>query len=257
MKKYEEEISDKEFIELYIRFNLGARVNVATACLNCFSMADEANKKAIAIEVLSQYIASLETLAMIYHAMREKTKQPEKSFLYHYQSIFIKENENAEYSTKKVIEELEDLESQDIDYIRAGLGLPDFKTLKVVPDLIDENSNEESIKNQYDAETKTILTQFKSVLKNRVKDKDGNELNLVNVYNKIKHGYFVIDDKDNGWIKLPIRFENISKDSTRFEYYWYECEEGKVRGLVDKMVIIKNHLNDFLSLYLRCLGAFE
>ena len=246
-----EVISDKEFIESYLKFNLSARPSIAWFCIKAFPTAKAYDKKALALEVLSQYTAYLEDLAMIYHAMKEKQKQPEKSFLDHFQRINIREK--SKFDTEVIISELEDLENSDIDSIKSNLGLPDLKKMAISEEIkktIIEYGDIEKANEQYNLDTRVILGKFKQILQNRVRDKNGNELPLVKMNNKIKHGYLVINSEDDDWIKLPIEFSGKLNNTTEIKFYWLECKEDKLKQLFEQMKILHRYISDFLNIYL-------
>lgn len=257
------EISDKDFIESYLDFNLKARILIASSCKNIFKSADENLKKVLALEVFSQYIAYLEDLAMFYYAIKKKKEDPNKSFLFHFQKVFIKENgKYNSKNSKRVFEELEELEKKDIETIISEFGLPNINEISIDPDIkysIERKfGNMTKAKNQYHLEIRNNLTKIKGFLRNRFMDKDGKELSLVKFYNKLKHGYLIInDDKMQEQLMLPINFINKTDNKTMFEYYSYKCSKENIESFLKQMEIIHDCLFGILTFYLVGIKAQE
>ena len=87
---------DEELVEQYREFNLAHRYIICEACLKSFDLGNWVVRKSIGIEIISQYVGMLEDTAIIYYALKEKSKN--KSFFKSLSKIFIKEKHNEEYT---------------------------------------------------------------------------------------------------------------------------------------------------------------
>jgi len=90
------------------------------------------DKNALAIEIFAQYMAQLETLEMTYFALRDKARDPSRSFLEHFEGITIKEHfakdppPSTSYSGERMLEELNGM---DAARFRLELGLPGYEEM--------------------------------------------------------------------------------------------------------------------------------
>ncbi len=88
------------------------------------------DKNALAIEIFAQYMAQLETLEMTYFALRDKARDPSRSFLEHLEGIRISEHFAEEpppetsYSGERILVELEGM---DVGRFQRELGLPSYE----------------------------------------------------------------------------------------------------------------------------------
>ena len=244
-------ISDKDFLDQYINFNLSHRYIICEACLKSFDKGNWAVKKSIGIEIIFQYIGMFEDTAMIYCALKNKSKK--KSFFKALNDVFIKEEANYEYSSKEIYKELEELEKIDFDDFLKKLNLPCKKEILNIVNLtsIVKAGGSEQAKKQYQSELTGILKNIKAVICNRFKTRDGKTLNLVKVYNKIKHGSFFVNDKTNEEsIYFPIKVKNLDPEGKEvlMEAYNLICNKKEaLERYVNQMKILSDNLETLLK----------
>jgi len=246
-------ISDKEFVKQYKEFNLAHRYIICEACLKSFDLGNRAVRKSIGIEIISQYVGMLEDTAMIYYALKEKSKH--KSFFKSLFEIFINENSNSKYTSQKIYDELEKLEKISIEDFLKKLNLPLSKEavkLAEVP-LINYLGGQEKAQEQFKKETTEILKQIKIAIGNRFKDKEGNQLHLVQVYNKIKHGSIFINNKTSEEsVYFPIKIEDSDKQGRELlmEAYNLICnKKEELQKFVDNMKNLSDNLEKLLNIF--------
>lgn len=246
-------ISDKEFIEQYMTFNLAHRCIICEACLKSFDLGNWAVKKSIGIEVIFQYVGMLEDTAMIYYALKEKSKH--KSFFKSLSKIFIKEKHNEEYTSKIIFKELEELEKISFEDFLKNLNLPLPKEAVKFAEvsLINELGGQEKAQEQYKKETVDILKNIQKMIGNRFQDKKGGQLELVKIYNKIKHGSIFVDDKTNEVsVYFPTKIENIDRQGKEvgMEAYNLICNKKEELGkLVNQMKILSDNSKNLLRFF--------
>ena len=246
-------IRDKEFVEQYKEFNLAHRYIICEACLKSFDFGNIAVRKSIGIEVIFQYIGMLEDTAMIYYALKEKSKH--KSFFKSLFEIFIKENSNSKYTSQKIYEELEKLEKISIEDFLKKLNLPSSKEAVKLAEvsLINDLGGQEKAQEQYKKETTEILKQIKIAIGNRFKDKEGNQLHLVQVYNKIKHGsIFRSNETSEESVYFPIKIEDLDEQGkeVHMEAYNLICNKKEtLQNLVNQMKILSDQLKNLLNIF--------
>ena len=250
---------DKELVEQYKEFNLAHRYIICEACLKSFDFGNIAVRKSIGIEVIFQYIGMLEDTAMIYYALKEKSKH--KSFFKSLFEIFIKENSNSKYTSQKIYEELEKLEKISIEDFLKKLNLPSSKEAVKLAEvsLINDLGGQEKAQEQYKKETTEILKQIKIAIGNRFKDKEGNQLHLVQVYNKIKHGsIFRSNETSEESVYFPIKIEDLDEQGkeVHMEAYNLICNKKEtLQNLVNQMKILSDNLKHLLNIF--CLYNYS
>jgi hypothetical protein len=255
MQKQKIKISDKDFFDQYINFNLSHRYIICEACLKSFDKGNWAVKKSLGIEIIFQYVGMLEDTAMIYYALKEKAKK--KSFFKSLNDIFIKEESNYKYSSKELYNELEELEKIDFDDFLKKLNLPCKKEILKIVDLtsIVKAGGSEQAKEQYQSELTGILKNIKAVIGNRFKTMDGKTLELVKVYNKIKHGSVFINDKTNEEsIYFPVEVNNLDIEGNEvlMEAYNLICSKKEsLERYVHQMKILSDNLEALLKVFYR------
>lgn len=253
MKIQKIKISDKDFLDQYIKFNLSHRYVICEACLKSFDKGNWAVKKSIGIEIIFQYIGMLEDTAMIYCALKEKAKK--KSFFKSLDEIFIKEKSNYKYSSKELYNELEELEKINFDDFLKKLNLPCKKEILKIVDLtsIVKAGGSEQAQKQYQSELTGILKNIRAVIGNRFKTRDGKPLNLVKVYNKIKHGSIFVNDKTNKEsIYFPIKVETSGPEGkvVLMEAYNLICNKKEsLERYVNQMKILSDNLETLLKVF--------
>lgn len=195
----------------------------------------------------------LEDTAMIYYALKEKSKH--KSFFKSLFEIFIKEN--SKYTSQKIYEELENLEKIGIEDFLKNLNLPLSKEAVRLAEvsLINDLGGQEKTQEQYKKEAIEIL---KIAIGNRFKDTEGNQLHLVKVYNKIKHGSIFINDKTNEEsVYFPIKIEDLDKQEKEvlMEAYHLICnKKEELQKFVDNMKNLNDNLEKLLNMF--CLHNY-
>lgn len=250
---------DKELVEQYKEFNLAHRYIICEACLKSFDLGNLAVRKSIGIEIISQYVGMLEDTAMIYYALKEKSKH--KSFFKSLFEIFIKENSNSKYTSQKIYDELEKLEKISIEDFLKILNLPLSKEAVKLAEvsLINDLGGQEKAQEQYKKETTEILKQIKIAIGNRFKDKKGKQLHLVKIYNKIKHGsIFVNDETNEESVYFPIKIEDLDKQGkeVHMEAYNLICNKKEtLQNLVNQMKILSDNLKHLLNIF--CLYNYS
>jgi len=248
---------DKELVEQYKEFNLAHRYIICEACLKSFDFGNIAVRKSIGIEVMFQYIGMLEDTAMIYYALKEKSMH--KSFLGSLSKVFIQEN--REYNSKKIYNEIEELEKVSIEDFLTNLNLPPPKeAVKLVEaSHVNKLGGQEKAQEQYKKETTEILKNIKNAIGNRFKDKKGKQLHLVKIYNKIKHGsIFVNDETNEESVYFPIKIEDLDKQGkeVHMEAYNLICNKKEtLQNLVNQMKILSDNLKHLLNIF--CLYNYS
>lgn len=246
-------ISDEDFLEQYINFNLHHRYIICEACLKSFDRGNWAVKKSLGIEIIFQYIGMLEDTAMIYCALKDKSKK--KSFFKALYEVIIKEQDNYKYSSKEIYKELDELEKINFNDFLKKINLPTREEILKLADssLIDELGGSEQAKNQYEKETAGILKNIKEMISNRFKTRDGEPLYLVKVYNKIKHGSIFINDKTNEEsIYFPIGVENSDLEGKEvlIEAYNLICNKKEsLERYVNQMKILSDDLINLFKVF--------
>lgn len=248
-------ISDKDFLDQYINFNLSHRYIICEACLKSFDKGNWVKKKSIGIEIIFQYVGMLEDTAMIYCALKDKSEK--KSFFKAINDVFIKEQDNYKYSSKEIYKELDELEKINFDVFLKKINLPTREEILKLADssLIDELGGSEQAKNQYEKEIAGILKNIKGMIGNRFKTRDGKSLNLVKFYNKIKHGSIFVNDKTNEEsIYFPIKVEDLDKEGNEvlMEAYNLICNKKEsLERFVEQMKILSGNLMNLLEVFYR------
>jgi len=251
-------INDKEFVEQYMAFNLSHRYIICEACLKSFDLGNWAVRKSIGIEVIFQYVGMLEDTAMIYYALKEKSKN--KSFFKSLSKISIKEKHNEEYTSKKIFNELEELEKINFEDFSKNLNLPLPKEAVKFAEasLINDLGGQEKTQEQYKKETIAFLNNIKNAIRNRFQDKKGGQLDLVKIYNKIKHGSIFVDDTTNEEnVYFPTKIENVDQDGKEvlMEAYNLICNKKEcLEKLVNQMKILSDNLKNLLKIF--CLHNY-
>lgn len=248
-------IFDKDFLKQYIDFNLSHRYIICEACLKSFDLGNWAVKKSIGVEIIFQYVGMLEDTAMIYCALKDKSK--EKSFFKVLNDVFINEKDNYKYSSKEIYKELDELEKINFDVFLKNINLPTREEILKVADssLIDELGGSEQAKNQYKKETAGILKNIKEMISNRFKTRDGKSLNLVKIYNKIKHGSIFVNDKTNEEsIYFPVKVKDLDREGKEvlMEAYNLICNKKEsLEKLSNQMKILSDNLINLLNIFYR------
>ena len=254
-------ISDKEFVEQYKEFNLAHRYIICEACLKSFDFGNIAVRKSIGIEVIFQYIGMLEDTAMIYYALKEKSKH--KSFFKSLSEISIKEHLNSEYTSKKIHKELEELEKISFeDFIKKlNLPLPKEAVKFAEASLINDLGGQEKAQEQYKKETIEFLKNIKNAIRNRFHDKKGGDLDLVKIYNKIKHGSIFINDETNEesvYFPITKKIEVLDEQGkeVQTEAYNLICnKKEELQNLVNQMKLLSDNLKNLLKIF--CLYNYS
>lgn len=254
MKIQKMRIKDSEFLRSYLEFNLSHRYIVAEACFKSFDKGNWAIKKSIGIEIIAQYIGLLEDIAMLYYAMKNKNRKSCESFLKILKTIFIKEKEGYGYTSEKIVKELDELEKINFDdFIKNVLHLPSknyFK--KIVPsELIKQFGGLDGAYNQYIRELKSILSNIKLAIRNRIRDKNNRTLPLKDVLNRIKHGPLFINDSSNEEsVIFPINVTSLSSNETEIKFLNLICNnKSSLEKLIRQMKIITDEFKKILNCY--------
>lgn len=247
-------INDKDFTEQYMAFNLAHRYIICDACLKSFDLGNWAVKKSIGIEIISQYVGMLENTAMIYYALKEFK---DKSFLKSLFDVFIKESSKSDYSSEKIFKEIEELEYEKIDFENfvKKVSLPSSEEALVLAgeDLINELGGQNNTKERYKRDTINIFKSLKNAISNRFQDKGGSPLDLVKIYNKIKHGsVFKNDETNDESIYFPIEVKDLDKEGNEvlMEAYNFICNKKEsLEWFVGQMKILSDNLIKLLEVF--------
>ena len=146
------------------------------------------------------------------------------------------------------------------DFIKIlNLPLPKEAAKFAEASLINNLGGQEKAQVQYKKETIEFLNNIKNAIRNRFQDKKGGHLDLVKIYNKIKHGSIFVDDKTNEEsVYFPTKIENVDQDGKEVgmevEAYNLICNKKECLQLVNQMKILCDNLKNLLNIF--CLHNY-
>ena len=213
-----EQISDKKFVGNFVEFNLEYKKKIAEYLL------EHSNKenitqdeiKFLTIQMFELYISITEIIVMLLYSIKRKNEN-NKSLLYNYQSINIKEGVNSKFSTEEIFSKIFEM---DIEEFNSYFNLPDFDTMYSTLNSNEKNKfhelfgSIEDAKKEYNKERDMLKTSLGKAVQVRIKDKNGNLLPFNRIHNKIKHGLQFVNDINDEFITFLISVNSESNNSS-------------------------------------------
>lgn len=151
------------------------------------------DKNALAIEIFAQYMAQIETLEMTYFALRDKARDPSRSFLEHFEGIRITEHfaalspQPTSYSAERMLAELEGM---DVARFQREMGLPTYE--QMVAAACGKTLPERRVsKTEFEEEMLVTIQWLQDAVANK-RHRDGHR-----AFMKLKHGGIVLTDSED------------------------------------------------------------
>jgi hypothetical protein len=231
-------LNDRAILRNYCAF---AGLHRAVVAITLFKSlgADENRRRSIGLELLGNFAASLEDVALWFYVLREWKERKELLFDL-LDRINITEKPGHAYSSERALKEMTNWTIADL---RRELGLPtDERLLKM--------GWTEKMLNEHINGLRGALEQLREALQIRTE----NERVLVSSYNKVKHGALAIAASEYSPIgvsvMLPSRRGPIDPESgkRKINTGWIACEDEALSRLADNTVHISSTLWAILNL---------
>jgi hypothetical protein len=216
------EITDEEFLNSFQSFGFAARP--ALSHLLCEKLKDDASikehdEKAILLATLENYYFQTEIVLMLLESFHQKKENPQKSLVSIYNKIFIKEGHSGEYSEELLAKIVEWNNEQLIDYL--GFKKPQEMIAELTEEKIEKMEelfgSADKASNQGYNEIGNLKRSLESLISNRIGMKEGIKLPFYKLLNKLKHGYQVVEDKDENVLSITIELVEDKQDRASFQ----------------------------------------
>lgn len=205
------------------------------------------DKNALSIEILSQYMAQLEMLEMVYFALREKALNPTKSFTECYLNIHIKEftpgrqTVAPKHSAARLLTQLEGM---TVARFQAELGLPTLADLQTADCGAPIHSTEGG-QPEYEEHIRTLIQWMRQAIENKANRA------LHEAYMKSKHGFGVLTSPHYSEIHFILSTEPRDGSLCVAEVVQFDNSKEALQTLVDDAKLIGEISRALLKLYLR------
>jgi hypothetical protein len=242
------EITDDQAIDSFIWFSMNHRAAIADWAAKQFDVVEsQGDKLSLAIEVFEKFIASVEDLEMLYFALRETAQNPAESFLSLYAKVFVKEEgKTGKQMADSAGEILRQISYMGIDQFRQSLGLPTeneyHKVFRQGRGTLGEASAE------YRKLTQHHLEGIRQSVQNRSTPE------LMQTYNKIKHGFVVIVLPDGQAAFMVREVEPIDGRTSLMDGSPYAPTTESLGALVSNIKTVAQLTRELLMLHFRRLG---
>lgn len=247
------EVADEQAIQSMIAFGARYRTVISWWLMENFRSVgvtpgfDHArpDRNALAIEVFAQYMAQLETLEMVYFALRKKTADPDRSFVECFLGIRIHEffgkGEPGPYCGWQMLKELKGM---TVERFERELGMPKFEELKTSrcgEAFRDVRASREN----HEANILGIIDWMIGAVEN----KEHQHMHLA--YMKIKHGFGVLGSPHSDDVYLMQSAEPVDGATCIAEVLPLNNTEEFLKILEDDTLKIAGLVIELLQLYLR------
>ena len=252
---FQRKITDEEFLNSFQAFGFAARP--AISHLLCEKLRDDqsikdGDIKVILLQTLENYYFQTEIVLMLLKSFNQKKLNPSNALVALYHNVFIREGENGDYS-EDLLNKIQSWNNQEfIDYI--GLKEPE----EMINDLGSEKSKE--LENKFESkelaiaqgytEISNLKNSLETLIANRIEMKDGTRLPFFKMFNKLKHGYQVIEDKSENVLSILIELKEIVLDASTFEVIEIPIKKETAYFYADQTKYMAEVTRHLLHLYM-------
>lgn len=252
---FQRKITDEEFLNSFQAFGFAARP--AISYLLCEKLRDDSSireddVKAILLQTLENYYFQTEIVLMLIEAFHQKKLNSNKTLVAIYHKVNIKEGENRNYS-EDLLNKIQGWNNQEfIDYI--GIKKPEEMINDLSSEKIEELANKFGSKDlsidQGYTEISNLKNSFESLIANRIEMKDGTRLPFYKMFNKLKHGYQVIEDKSENVLSILIELKDTVLDASTFEVIEIPIKKETAYFYADQTKYMAEATRHLLHLYM-------
>lgn len=250
-------VKDKDFILEFHDFNLESKKIIAEELLKS-SKQNQNNKeliKSITLQLIAIYVEITETALMILYALKDY-KTSDKSFIYHFRKIEIKELQNADYNSEKLLKEIKKMTLEEfisnfnLQHLNKEYDNLSAESKIKIHELFGEF---DQIKTQFYSEMNNLKTSLESIVSNRKTENE--DVPFYKLYNKLKHGMQLYNTQNEEYVNIIINASSINKTSSKLEVYSFNCKNSTnefLKNQIDVMVFACKHILSayFLSITL-------
>lgn len=252
---FQRKITDEEFLNSFQAFGFAARP--AISHLLCEKLRDDSSikdddVKAILLQTLENYYFQTEIVLMLLKSFNQKKLYPSKALAAIYHNVFIREGDNGNYS-EDLLNKIQSWNNQEfIDYI--GIKEPE----EMINDLGSEKSKE--LEHKFESkelaiaqgytEISNLKNSLENLITNRIEMKDGTRLPFYKMFNKLKHGYQVIEDKSENVLSILIELKEIVLDASTFEVIEIPIKKKTAYFYADQTKYMAEVTRHLLHLYM-------
>ncbi|MCE1188347.1 MAG: hypothetical protein LWX56_04330 [Ignavibacteria bacterium] len=206
---HERIITDQEFITSFSKFGIAARSAISYLLKEKLTEDPKllvGDISAIILQIMENFYYQTEILIMLLMALKEKKRHPEKSLIAIYNQIFVREGRYGQDSE----ELLEEIKGFDESKFIMEFGLSDPRSIvdKLdsyrLSELVAKFGSIEQAVNQGMQEVKTLVDNLKTIIAYRIETRDGIKFPFFKLLNKLKHGYQVVEDKNENVLSVLI-----------------------------------------------------
>jgi len=231
-------LGDQELLRNYCEF---AGLHRAVTAIILFKSlgTDENQRRSIGLEILGNFAAALEDVALWFYVLREWKEQKELLFDL-LDRINVTESPGHPYSSERALDEMA---SWTIADLRREFGLPTDQRLL-------QMGWTERMLNEYINVLRDALEQLREALGVRIES----ERVLVSSYNKLKHGALAIAASEYSSIGVSVLLPSRRgprdpvSGKRKINAGWIACDDDDLRGLVDNTVNISSTICAILNL---------
>jgi len=237
-------ITDDQALDSLIAYSINHRAAIAGWAAREFETARAGDKASFAVEVFEKFVGAVEDLEMLYFALLARVADQSKSFLSQYERVSVREHPTGRGDTSAA-EVLRQVQAMDAEAFRVALGLPTadefHKIIKQGQGTLTEAATE------YIMYLSNLKTTIETAVMNRSKPE------IMGVYNKIKHGFVVMNHAKDGLFMVgDVVSENVSEST--IEGKPFAPTTDSLMAIVTSMQVLARTCRELLMLHFRRKG---
>jgi hypothetical protein len=204
------------------------------------------DKNALSIEILTQYMAQLEMLEMVYFALRERAADPTRSFTECYLGIHVKEfnpERQAKPPKHSASTMLQELEGMTVERFLRELGLPTLDEMKTA-DCGEAMDRVDGGQPEFNEHISTLIQWTRQAIENKA------NRGLHEAYMKSKHGFGVLTSPHYPEIHFIVSTKPLTESSCVADVFQFDNGKDTLQRIVDDTKLIGEIIRALFKLYL-------
>ena len=241
-------VPERDAIESLIAF--GARHRMAMCWWNLKQFRETPaipDRHAFTIEIFAHYMAQLEALEMVYFALRDRARQPHRSFLEYFLDVHIHEHFGddeaslGQYCGRRILAELEGM---TVERFERELGMPSYDELASAR-CGEAIEGKRTAKTEHEQNVLTLVQWMRQAIENKKHEP------MHRAYMKVKHGFIVLGHPQSKNVYVLQDAEPLDSTNCVAEVLPLNNDEDFLSMLADETHVIGGMVINLLRLYLR------
>lgn len=252
---FEREITDEDFLNSFQSFGFAARS--VLSFLLCEKLQKDPDikdhdEKAILLATIENYYFQTEIVLMLIESFHKKKLNPGKSLVSIYNEVFIREGQEGEYS-EELLQKIQEWNNEQlIDYL--GIKKPE----ELINGMSEQKKEElekmfgsiDKAINQGFTEIDNLKKSLESLVSNRIGMKEGTKIPFYKLVNKLKHGYQVVEDKQENVLTILVDLVEDRSDKALFKVIEIPVKKETAYFYTDQMKHMAQATRHLLHLYI-------